>query len=121
VNEARFRDRLARATASIGEEGLDGLLVTPGADLAYLTGYAPPPFERLTLLVLTPGREPALLVPALERPAALASPVGGWLEIAGWTDGEDPYAAAARLIVGRRIRRGRVTSSGCARPCRGSR
>jgi Xaa-Pro aminopeptidase len=103
VNPHRFRDRLLRATTSIGEAGLDGLLVTPGPDLGYLTGYAPPPFERLTLLVLAPDREPALLVPTLERPAALASPVGGWLEVLGWTDGQDPYAAAARLLAGRRF------------------
>src|SRR5262245_34030305 len=94
----RFDERLARAAASAGEAGLSGLLVAPGPDLAYLAGYAPPPLERLTLLRVTPGADPVLVVPTLERPAAEASPVGGRIEIRGWTDGEDPYALAAALL-----------------------
>jgi Xaa-Pro aminopeptidase len=64
----------------------------------YLTGYVPPPLERLTLLVVTPGREPSMLVPALERPAALASEAGGLVEVVGWNDDEDPYTIAAGLV-----------------------
>jgi D-alanyl-D-alanine dipeptidase len=94
----RFDVRLARAAASAGEAGLAGLLVTPGPDLGYLTGYTPLPLERLTLLVLAPERAPVLLVPALERPEALDSPAGERMEVVAWTDGEDPYAAAARLL-----------------------
>jgi Xaa-Pro aminopeptidase len=85
------------------EAGLEGLLVTPGADLAYLTGYGPMPLERLTLLVVTPGREPVMLVPMLERPAALASAAGDLVEVLGWTDGEDPYEVAARLLPSGRL------------------
>jgi D-alanyl-D-alanine dipeptidase len=96
----RFEERLARAAASTGEAGLSGLLVAPGPDLAYLAGYAPPPLERLTLLRVTPGADPVLIVPTLERPAAEASPIGGRIEIRGWTDGEDPYASAAALLDG---------------------
>ncbi len=94
----RFDARLERAAEAASAAGLTGLLVTPGPDLAYLTGYAPPPLERLTLLVVMPGRDPVLLVPALERSSALASPVGERLEIATWADGEDPYGSAARLM-----------------------
>ncbi|GAB3559947.1 Xaa-Pro peptidase family protein [Spelaeicoccus albus] len=49
--------------------GLDAMLITPGSDLFYLTGYAALPLERLTCLVLTDGAA-ALVVPTLERPAA---------------------------------------------------
>ncbi len=69
-----YAARLARAAKAAGEAGLAGLLVTPGPDLAYLAGHAPPPLERLTLLVVAPGRNPVLLVPLLERPEALAAP-----------------------------------------------
>jgi Xaa-Pro aminopeptidase len=103
VSVERLRARLDRATALTTEAGLDGLLVTPGADLAYLTGYGPMPFERLTLLVVAPGRDPVLLVPMLERPAALASPAGDVVEVLGWTDGDDPYEAAARLLPSGRL------------------
>ena len=94
----RYAFRLARAALAAEEAGIAGLLVTPGPDLLYLTGYAPLPLERLTLLVLAPGRDPAMLVPVLERPAAAASPVGEGIELLAWADGEDAYEAAARLI-----------------------
>jgi len=95
-------ERLIRAGEAAGAAGLDGLLASPGPDLAYLTGYAPMPLERLTLLVVEPGRTPVMLVPELERPAALGCPAAGDLEILGWRDGEDPYEIAVRLLRGRR-------------------
>lgn len=94
----RHAERLDRAGRLTGEAGLGALLVTPGPDLFYLTGHAPPPLERLTLLVIAPGRTPVLLVPLLERPAALASPAADWIEVLGWADGEDPYAVGAGLL-----------------------
>ena len=103
----RYDERLARTMTGIGEAGLRGLLVTPGANLGYLTGYAPMPLERLTVLVLAAGREPVMLVPMLERPAALTAPVGERIEIVGWTDADDPYALTARLLGASERRRGR--------------
>jgi Xaa-Pro aminopeptidase len=96
--EGRRAERLDRAARMAGESGLGALLVTPGPDLLYLTGHAPPPLERLTLLVIAPGREPVLLVPLLERSAAMASPAADRMEVLGWADGEDPYASAAGLL-----------------------
>jgi Xaa-Pro aminopeptidase len=93
-----YAERLAHTMTDIGEAGLRGLLVTPGATLGYLTGYAPMPLERLTVLIAAPGRDPVMIVPMLERPSALASPAGETMEIAGWTDAEDPYAITAGLL-----------------------
>jgi D-alanyl-D-alanine dipeptidase len=98
MTSGRHAERLDRASRVAGEAGLGGLLVTPGPDLLYLTGHAPPPLERLTLLVIAPGRGPVLLVPLLERPAALASPAADRIEVLGWADDEDPYAVAAGLL-----------------------
>ncbi|MGZ8593770.1 MAG: M24 family metallopeptidase [Actinomycetota bacterium] len=94
----RFAERRERAVEAAREADLAGLLVTPGPDLAYLTGHIPPPLERLTLLILATGRDPVLLVPALERPAAEAAAGADGLELASWKDGEDPYALAARVL-----------------------
>ena len=47
--------RLAAAQAARAA-GLDALLLTPGADLRYLTGYDAHPLERLTCLVLPAER-----------------------------------------------------------------
>jgi Xaa-Pro aminopeptidase len=95
---SRHAERLERAGREAREAGLGALLATPGPDLLYLTGHAPPPLERLTLLVVAPGRGPVLLVPLLERPAALASPAADRIEVLGWADGEDPYTVAAGLL-----------------------
>src|SRR6185369_1772989 len=36
---ADYRSRLERAAASLAAAGIDGLLLTPGADMTYLTGF----------------------------------------------------------------------------------
>jgi D-alanyl-D-alanine dipeptidase len=96
-----FAQRLRRGAETAGRAGLDGLLVTPGPDLLYLTGYAPVAItERITMLVVPADGEPRLLVPKLERPDAEAAPAGSNLGIVDWTDGSDPYAAAASLLGG---------------------
>lgn len=88
--------RLDRARAATAAAGLDALLVTPGPDLRYLTGYAALPLERLTCLVLPADGDPVLLVPALEELAALASPAGGLgIAVRPWPETADPYAIAA--------------------------
>src|SRR5215207_5157016 len=94
-----YADRLDRARKATGAAGVDALLVTPGADLRYLTGYAAVGLERLTCLVLPADGDPVLVVPQLERPAALASPVGGLdLEVLDWAETDDPFTLAARRL-----------------------
>jgi Xaa-Pro aminopeptidase len=94
-----FLSRITRAAEETRRAGLRALLVSPSADLLYLTGYDPPLLPRLTCLVVRPGADPVLLVPALERPRALQSP-GADLEVVSWPDGDDPYEHAARLVDG---------------------
>src|SRR5947208_14333895 len=94
----RYLDRIDRAAKQTESDGFDALLVTPSADLVYLAGYDPPPLERLTCLVIRPGRDPVLLVPALEHPRAMDSPVGERIDVATWNDGDDPYSALSPLV-----------------------
>ncbi|MFF7586921.1 M24 family metallopeptidase [Kitasatospora purpeofusca] len=94
-----YRTRLDRATAAATAAGLAGLVVGPGPDLVHLTGYRPTAItERLTALVLTAGREPVLIVPALERPDAERAEGAPAVRLLDWTDGQDPYAAAVPLL-----------------------
>ena len=95
-------DRLDRARAAAAAAGLDALIVTPGADLRYLTGYHALPLERLTCLLLPVDGDPVLIAPQLEVPAAHASPAGKLgIEIAGWQETQNAYDfAAARLPKG---------------------
>ncbi|MGW5123415.1 M24 family metallopeptidase [Streptomyces sp. NPDC004069] len=97
-----YRSRLERAARAAADAGLAGLLVAPGPDLVWLTGYAPPAVtERLTLLVLAAGREPVepvLVVPTLEAPDAAKAAGASALSLRDWTDGTDPYAVTAALL-----------------------
>ena len=94
-----FAARMRRVVDSAVEKGLAGVIVTPGPDLIWLTGYRPTAItERLTMLVLSPDSEPTLLVPILERPDAEAAHGAGSVSLVDWTDGTDPYEAARPLL-----------------------
>ncbi|NEA02384.1 aminopeptidase P family protein, partial [Streptomyces sp. SID10116] len=76
-----------------------GVLVAPGPDLVWLTGYRPTAdTERLTLLVLAAGQDPVLVVPTLEAPDAARAAGAPALTLRDWTDGKDPYAVTAPLL-----------------------
>jgi Xaa-Pro aminopeptidase len=96
---ADFAGRMDRAAEQARAAGLTGVLVAPGPDLLYLTGYAPVAItERLTMLVVQADRPPAMILPSLERPDAEHAPSGGTIAFTDWTDGDDPYAAASPLL-----------------------
>ncbi|MDG4839217.1 Xaa-Pro peptidase family protein [Micromonospora sp. WMMD967] len=94
-------DRLIAAQRATAAAGLDALLLTPGSDLRYLTGYDAHAGERLTCLVLPAEGEPTLIVPRLERPAAEASPAPATgVRIVDHVDGTDPYPLVAAALDG---------------------
>ncbi|MEU6596579.1 aminopeptidase P family protein [Streptomyces flaveolus] len=96
---ADYGARMERAVRSAADAGLAGLLVAPGPDMVWLTGYTPTAVtERLTLLVLAPGRDPVLVVPTLEAPDAEQAAGAAALTRRDWTDGKDPYAVTAGLV-----------------------
>jgi Xaa-Pro aminopeptidase len=94
--------RLESVRESVQAAGLDAVLLTPGPDLRYVTGYDAKQLERLTCLVVPAQGDPALFVPRLELPAAQASPAGPLgLEIAPWEEtgpNSDPFAMVAGLL-----------------------
>jgi Xaa-Pro aminopeptidase len=98
--------RLARVRAEAAAAGLDALLLTPGPDLRYVTGYDAKQLERLTCLVLPAAADPALFVPRLELPAARAA-LSAPLELIPWEETDDPFALVAGLL-------GNVASVGLA-------
>ncbi|WP_438291131.1 M24 family metallopeptidase [Streptomyces sp. HUAS TT7] len=94
-----YRARMARAARSAADAGLAGVLVAPGPDLVYLTGYQPTAItERLTVLVLAAGQDPVLVVPTLEAPDAAHAAGAAALTLRDWTDGKDPYTVTAPLL-----------------------
>ena len=94
-----FTVRLVRTRDATRVAGLDALLITPSPDLRYLLGVAGASHERLTCLVLPADGDPVLVVPALERPGLDGTPaLELGVEIAEWTDEQDPYALVAAVL-----------------------
>ncbi|MFC9917863.1 M24 family metallopeptidase [Agromyces binzhouensis] len=94
-----FAARMRRAARAADDAGLAGLVVTPGPDLAYLTGYVPAAItERLTMLVVPADGDPSLVVPRLERPDAERAAGAPIVRLIDWMDGDDPYGVAAPLL-----------------------
>jgi D-alanyl-D-alanine dipeptidase len=89
---------MAKAVQEAGARAIDAVIVAPSPDLFYLTAYAPMPMERPTFLILRSGLPPSMLVPDLEMPLAAAATAGEGVELTGWSDGQDPYKAAAALL-----------------------
>ena len=91
--------RLELVRDAVRAAGLDAVLLTPGPDLRYVTGYDATQLERLTCLAVPAHGDPALFVPRLELPAAQASPAGSFgLEIVPWEEtgpGADPFRLVA--------------------------
>jgi D-alanyl-D-alanine dipeptidase len=94
-----FAARLERAARAAADAGLTGILVTPGPDLLYMTGYTPIAVtERITILVIDSDAEPSMIVPRLERADAENAPSATRMRLVDWADGTDPYEAAAKLL-----------------------
>ncbi|MFC0863716.1 M24 family metallopeptidase [Sphaerimonospora cavernae] len=96
--------RLAEVREAAARAGLGALLLTPGPDLRYVTGYDALPLERLTCLAVPATGEPFLTVPRLELPAAEHSQAARLgIEFVAWDETDDPYEEVARRLgaVGR--------------------
>lgn len=83
--------RLRAVQVQMQQRGLPAVVLTPGADLRYLTGYEANLSERLTALVLRDGAEPLLIVPVLEAPLArqCAAAEQG-MHIQTWDETDEP-------------------------------
>lgn len=91
--------RLQRAQQAVAHAGLTALLISPGPDLRYLTGYQALPLERLTCLVVPAVGAPRIVVPWLEKQSAVDSPVSAAnIEVLAWREEDDPYALVASLL-----------------------
>lgn len=76
--------------------GVDALILGPGPDLTYLSGYVAHLSERLTALHLPLDSPETLYVPALEAPAARASGTG--VQIVAWDEHQDPVRLVASAL-----------------------
>jgi D-alanyl-D-alanine dipeptidase len=89
--------RIARAQAEMKSQGVDTLILGPGADLIYLTGFHAHVSERLNLLVLHQSGTPDFVAPLFEVPV-LGDDPSAVAKLHTWSDGEDPAEIAAKCI-----------------------
>jgi Xaa-Pro aminopeptidase len=95
-------ERVHAARDTAAELGIDLLVVTPGSDLRYLSGYSALALERLTALVVPRRGEPLLVVPRLEAPMVAAGPAGALgLDVLAWDETDDPFARLAAEATAR--------------------
>lgn len=72
-------------------------VLTDPLSIAYLTGFATNPHERLMALVVREGGA-VLVVPSLEADSAAAAARG--VSVSAWRDGDDPWAPVAAALDG---------------------
>ncbi|HEV3401574.1 MAG TPA: Xaa-Pro peptidase family protein [Acidimicrobiales bacterium] len=93
-------ERWDRVRARMVQLEVDALLLSLGADLPWLSGYAAMPLERLTCLVVPAEGEAALVVPRLEEPRVEPRP--DLFTVRAWEETDDPVALVATLVGARR-------------------
>jgi Xaa-Pro aminopeptidase len=92
-------ERLTRVQEAVRHAGIDVLLLTPGPDLRYVTGYDAKQLERLTCLAVPASGDPFLVVPGLELKAAQASPAGQLnVDMIPWGELTDPFEIIAAKV-----------------------
>lgn len=75
------------------------LVVAPGPDLRYLTGYDALPLERPTLLVVTRDEAPAMIAPRLERARVDHEVLVSDVRVHSYGEHDDALALAGRVIA----------------------
>ena len=99
-----YEKRLSLVRTAMHENGLDTLIITPGAAMRYLTGFSEPGSRFLALIV--PDDQPWLfVVPALNAEQARRNPAGVtdirvWDDAQGWETVLGPLAKDLMLDIG---------------------
>ncbi|HXM59006.1 MAG TPA: Xaa-Pro peptidase family protein [Candidatus Dormibacteraeota bacterium] len=86
---------LDRLREWMGSASAGAACLTDPVSIAYLTGFATNPHERLMALVLRDG-DAVLVVPGLEEESAAAAARG--VSVRAWRDGDDPWALVAAAL-----------------------
>lgn len=92
MNLNECKNRLEKSIKLMSEMNISTLLITPGPNLRYLTGYKAKNLERLTCLILKVDENPRMIVPELEKLAALEAGIESLeIKIDTWNEKENPY------------------------------
>lgn len=98
VGTAIHGRRIERLRGLMEERGVDAVVVAPGPDLEYLSGYDALPLERPTLLLVRPDAPVAMVAPRLERARVEHEVLLEELEIHAYGEHDDALALAGGII-----------------------
>ncbi|MEQ8749864.1 MAG: Xaa-Pro peptidase family protein [Amphiplicatus sp.] len=97
ISAEEYAKRIDRAQALMREQEVDALVVGAGASLQYYSSVAWGASERLTAMILAPGRTPLFVCPEFER-GSLEAALAIEADIRTWEEDENPYALAAGAL-----------------------
>ena len=99
-----YLKRLENTRSKMARENIDLLLVTPGPNLRYLSGYKAKNLERLTCLAIDSHQNLKMIVPSLEKLSAEKAGVQELgIEIVTWNEDENPYEKLSEISTGKQI------------------
>ena len=93
-----YSARHAALKARLRALGVHAVVVAPGSDLRYLTGYDALPLERPTLLLVPCDAPPTMVAPRLEVPRVEQEVLLPAVELRSYGEHDDALALAAGLI-----------------------
>lgn len=107
IGKTERADRLTRAQKMMQRQGIDALLIEPGASLIYYSGIRWHRSERLTALVIPATGTPLIVCPFFEKPSIDES-LGIPADVRVWQEHESPYALIADFLTAKGLAKGRV-------------
>ena len=102
ITTAERLQRLAKARGLMARNGIDAIIVEPGASLDYFTGVQWWRSERLTAAVIPAQGEPIIVTPFFERPS-VAESLSIPAEIRTWNEDEEPLKLVADFLRERKV------------------
>jgi Xaa-Pro aminopeptidase len=92
----KYQERIHCIQEEMEKRDLGFLVLTPSANLRYLTGFSGGLMERLVCSLM--GRDFAQFIMPLFELGALDPQIRKLLDCSGWEDGSDPFELAGRLV-----------------------
>lgn len=90
--------RIDRLRSQLRARDVHAVVVAPGSDLRYLSGYDALALERPTLLVVHADRPPAVVAPLLERARVEHEVLLADVQVHTYGEHDDPFVLAADVI-----------------------
>lgn len=95
----RVESRLKRFLELCRASGFEGAVIVPGPNMRYLIDFTLEVFERPAFLLIGFDREPAMVVPKLDRDR-VEEAIGRYCEVLSYGDETGPWGLVERLFSG---------------------